>query len=112
MSWRRGVGHMAEVRVGAGYAVGELMQVGSADDQRARRAQLRHYHSVARRLVTRQSFGAAGEGIALHVHQIFDRHRHASERPKVLARLDAMLELARLAQYRLPAESGERRARA
>ena len=78
-SGRHGIHHAAEMRVVAGDAVGELMQVGEAHDESAGTLQSRDHLGVPRAGNALECLAAATEGHAFDMHEVLDRHRHTRQ---------------------------------
>ena len=84
--------HVAEMRIRAVDAEGQLVQVGRSHDQRAGRAQSCHYWRIALLHFGFDGPGAGGQRIAAHRHEILDANGHASKRPDVFIALEAMIQ--------------------
>ena len=65
------------MRVVAGDAGGELVQVGEPDDRRAPTTQACDHLGVMLRDGAIERLAAAGERGAAHLHEVLDRDRHA-----------------------------------
>jgi len=94
----------AEMHVGAGHAVCELMQIGGADDQCTGLAQFAYGYGVALRLLAIHRARAASERMAAHMHQILHRDRHTGEHSKRLAFGETRVESLRIFQHLLRAQ--------
>ncbi len=75
----------AERRVLARRAEGEFVQVGLANEDRARLAQPRDDRCIGPCNVGGQHTGGGGRGLACDVDEVFDRDRDAVERPAIHA---------------------------
>jgi hypothetical protein len=75
----------AERRVLGAGAHGELVEVGLADDHGTGGREALHHGGVVGRLPALEDLGGARRGDALRAHVVLERHRHAGERPRVVA---------------------------
>ena len=90
---RGDVRRRAKVRIDAHTRVGELAHVGVADDASSGSAKAYHQRAILHgRRVALQDARAGGSGDTLHVEQILDRHRQATQRRQRYARGPGLID--------------------